>query len=295
MDIRNVQKTGNMFYIYLPTNWCKKRNIKRASKVSIEEANDGSLVIHPQVVENKKTHLSINLGSLKQKLNTRIINKFIVAAYINPADSFVIHLPNKMDMLNVFDQKKLLNIEFVDFDRQHISCESPMRIEEPYLLLKTMIKKIKSMLYVMTNNYHKELIEKYEDEIDKSKLLIEKSVVSSMISYKTPIKPITLHYIGIIAKELEIMVDYTKELDKKQKQFFDKIGSFLSELQELLENIENKRIDFGAVISLFLKCDRARAKKSSYYKSRISSSMIIISETIIDWLVTNYILEQKHG
>ena len=61
MDIRNVQKTGNMHYVYMPTAWCKKNKIASDSKVAIEMNNDGSLTIHPQLVEKKSKELKLTI------------------------------------------------------------------------------------------------------------------------------------------------------------------------------------------------------------------------------------------
>ncbi len=299
MDVRNVQKTGNMHYVYLPTTWCKKYDIGRESKVSLVKNNDGSLSIHPVVMEKKKVRLQIDLSGTKRKLSPDVLNKLIVASYINPADSFVITLNQKINMQEIFDQKTLLNIEFVDFDAEHISCESPMTIEEPFVLLKTMIKKVKSLLYVMQQSYHETLIAKYEDEIDKSKLLIEKAVIGAMVNaVPSTMRPVELHYTALIAKELERLVDHLKELSNAEQAFLSEVERHVVSLSGFLEKIETGDVHYPDAVE-FLQAVSPdhrqfnRAKLSEYHKIRIVSSFRVISETIMDWIVTTHLLEQR--
>ena len=130
MDIRNVQKTGNMHYVYLPTIWCRKYNIKSGSKVTVINNNDGSIRLSPHLTEKKLNHLNIDLAEDDQS----IINKMMVAAYINPTSSFKINLTKHVDIQKLLDQKKLISLEMVEFDGKHISCESTIAVENPISL-----------------------------------------------------------------------------------------------------------------------------------------------------------------
>lgn len=286
-----------MYYVYLPTHWCKKYNINNTSKISLVQNNDGSLSMFPKLLEKQKVKLRIDLTKLQQKLSPEIINKIIVGLYINPADGFSIELNEKADIMEIFNQKKLLNIEFVDFDSKHISCETPMQIEEPFLLLKTMIKKIKNMVHVMQHHYYKELIEKYEDEIDKSKLLIEKAVIAGLInSTTTTMCPIELHYTGLIAKELERIVDHAKELSSSEKAFLAKTDQFIEEVKTILEAIEQKHCEIQQVISILEMATKKIEKlnpsnKNDYHKLRILSCMRLIAETLTDWVVSIQVMD----
>ena len=84
MEIRNVQKTGDMHYLYLPTSWCREHKISSKSKVSIEQSSEGSIIISPQITQRKPKHLKINISEDDEE----IINKIVVACYINPVGSF---------------------------------------------------------------------------------------------------------------------------------------------------------------------------------------------------------------
>ena len=198
MDIRTVQKTGNMHYVYLPTSWCKKHSLSSKSKVTLNQTSDGSLEVMPNVQEKKGKELvlSINENSLD------IVHKTIVACYINPTASFKINFEKDVNFSSLLNQKRLVSLENVEISSKCISCESIVSISDPFSLLRTMVGKIKNLLTIMLDSYDNDIINRYESEIDKSKLLIEKSVISSLMFNKfSDVKLIELYYISSISKE----------------------------------------------------------------------------------------------
>ena len=66
MDIRNVQKTGDMHYLYLPTAWCKAQKISAGTKVTVQQAAAGKLLVSPNIVEQKPKHLALTVEELDQ-------------------------------------------------------------------------------------------------------------------------------------------------------------------------------------------------------------------------------------
>ena len=236
MNIRNIQKSGNAYYIYLPSEWCKQNNLKGKSKVTLESSTDGKLLISPTLHEQKDKTLTIQMP----EEDLRLINKLIVACYINPVRSFKIKLQNEISSLDILDHKKLLSgIELVEFDEKQITCESSVFVEDPDILLKTMIRKITNMLKVKLEN--KELMERYEEEIDRSNMLINKSVVSSlMFKRNSKLKHIHLFYIIRISIYLERFADELRisRLNKKQVGF---LLELIRDLEALIDKttIEN--------------------------------------------------------
>src|SRR3989338_7702806 len=105
METRNIQKTGDMHYVYLPTSWCRDRKLSSGSKVSISYGRDGSLIISPQATEKNSKHLKFSISEDDQD----IIHKLVVAAYINPASSFEITLQKEMDFTKLLNQKRLIS------------------------------------------------------------------------------------------------------------------------------------------------------------------------------------------
>src|SRR3989338_6612572 len=75
MDTRNVQQTGEMLYLYLPTRWCKRFNLSAKSKIGIHSLPNGSLSLYPESIEKKSANLSFRV----QSDETDSLYKLIVA------------------------------------------------------------------------------------------------------------------------------------------------------------------------------------------------------------------------
>lgn len=274
-----------MHYIYLPTAWCREHKISSKSKVSIEQSSKGSLVISPQITEKKPTHLKFNIG----EDDPEIIHKLVVASYINPASSFEIILDKEMDFTKLLDQKRLISLESVEIDQKQITCDGAATVADPSSLIKTMIKKVKNMIIVMKKNYNKELLDKYEDEIDRSKMLIDKAVIGSLMFGSTSnLKNIDLYYISLISKELERMVDRLINLNDKDIKFLDEVIKPIEILQDILVDISKldlkKAVSFTKSVEHINEVDVRDIK--TYDMERIKQDLVKISEVVMDWMVT---------
>ncbi len=293
MEIRKVQRTGNMNYLYLPTSWCKKHKISADSKVSLNPLPDGTLNIIPHVAEKKEKSLIISIN----EDDPEIINKLIVACYINPTASFKINFENEIQSSSVLNQKRLISLENVEIEQKQISCESTLTVSDPSSLLRMMSRKIKNLLVMMLSNYDAEIIERYEDEIDKSKLLIDKSVISAF-TFTKPMKlsMIELYYVSIISRELERIVDNIILLDKKEKKFLDACIVAINSLNRILESTVDKKsvISTKTAIDFVKKAKDVKdiCKDAQYILRNISSSFNNIADVIMDWAITNQ-LEEK--
>src|SRR3989338_1244181 len=277
METRNIQKTGDMHYLYLPTSWCRDRKLGSHSKVSISYGGDGSLIISPQVTEKKPKHLKFSISEDDQN----IIHKLVVALYINPASSFEIILQKEMDFTKLLNQKRLISLESVEIDHTRITCEGPVSVVHPESLLKTMVKKIKNMMIVMEKNYDKELIERYEDEIDRSKMLIDKAVISAlMFEDTTKIRTIELYYISLISKELERLVDGLFNLGKKDVKFLLELEKPIELLGTVVEHPEaltlENALGFAKAVSKIR--ERTAVDVRIYEMERMKQNLVTISE-----------------
>ncbi|MBI2660112.1 hypothetical protein HYX07_03030 [Candidatus Woesearchaeota archaeon] len=285
MEIRNIQKTGDMHYLYLPTSWCREHKISSKSKVSIEQSSDGSLLVSPHITEKKPKHLKLNIAEDEPE----IINKLVVACYINPIASFEINLEKEMDFTKLLNQKRLISLESIEIDKKQITCHGAITVSDPESLLKTMTKKIKNMIVVMQKNYDRELIERYEDEIDRSKMLIDKSIISSLSFERTThAKTIDLYYISLISKDLERMVDHLICLSGKELDFLAQIHEIIDNLQFIIENTNT--LNNKAALQFIKKASKIKNFEvkdiRSYDKERIRLSLITIAEVITDWAIT---------
>src|SRR3989344_3472615 len=288
MDIRSVQRTGDMQYVYLPTKWCKDQKIGPNSKVMLEQKDDGSLVVIPKIREKKgkKLELTIDENDLD------IIHKLIVACYINPAESFKIHLKKKIDLITLLENKGLTSLESVEMDNNKVICESIPTVSDPQSLLRTSIRKIKNMLVIMMNNYNAELIARYEDEIDRNRLLISKSVVSAL-TYHQPsnLKTIDLYYIELISTYLEGMADHLIGIERTDKEFLESVRDAVDAVQTLFENLAD--LDYARAIALLKVVKKIKTPEvkdvKTYRKRRIMKYLESTCEIMLDWSITKEI------
>ncbi|HLG23456.1 MAG TPA: hypothetical protein VI564_00835 [Candidatus Nanoarchaeia archaeon] len=284
MEIRNIQKTGDMHYLYLPTSWCREHKVGSKSKVSIEQSSDGTLVVSPHITEKKPKHLKFSISEDDQEM----IHKLVIACYINPASSFEINFDKEMDFTKLLNQKRLISLESVEIDKKQITCNGAISISDPESLLKTMVKKIKNMITVMQKSDDKELIERYEDEIDRSKIIIDKSIISSLTFERTTnSKTIDLYYISLISKDLERMVDHLICLSGKDG-FLNTVYESIEELQSIIEHKSN--LNYRTALEFVKKIIKIKSSEvkdiRTYDKERIKVSLTTISEVITDWAVT---------
>ena len=253
--------------------------------MSISYGGNGSLIISPEITEKKPKHLKLSITEDDQD----IIHKLVVASYINPASSFEISLEKEMDFTKLLNQKRLISLESVEIDRKRITCEGPVAVSHPESLLKTMVKKIKNMMIVMEKNYDRELIERYEDEMDRSKMLIDKAVISAlMYEGGTKARTIELYYISLISKELERLVDHLIRLDRKESKFLGNIAKPIELLMGIVESPSS--LDLGSALGFAKSVSGIKnievKNVATYDKERMKQSLIAISEVVMDWMVT---------
>ncbi len=290
MDIRNVQRTGKMHYVYLPTTWCKTNNISGDSKIILETNRDGTLKIFPQLVERKPKKLNLKINEDDED----IIHKLIIACYMSPASAFKIQLEKNIDYTKLLNQKKLVSLELVELSKDKVICESSVIAGDTASLIRTMIRKIRNLFTIMLKNYDKELIEKYEEEIDRNRLLVEKSVIGSLTHCRThKLKNIDLYYIGTISRNLENIVDLAILLDKKENKFITKLTKIMDNLKKLMKDISNEdnpSPNYKDAIKFTKEVSKLEDEKvtnvSTYIKKRIKTGFSEISETIMDWGIT---------
>ncbi|MBS3106810.1 hypothetical protein J4419_04065 [Candidatus Woesearchaeota archaeon] len=286
MEIRNVQRTGKMHYLYLPTEWCRKHKITSETKVGLTEMNDGTILVSPQLQGKKHKIVQI---SLPAKYTGTLMNA-IMACYVNPTQAFKIQLGKKADVKELLSKKALISgLEFVEIDGEHVTYEASMQVAEPDALLKTLVKKIRNLLYVMTEEHDDTIIQKYEEEIDRSKVLIQKSVISALVDNEsTRLKAIELHYTMQMAIELERLVDHLIQIKEKDKIFLRQLQQVIDLIKDVLENIDElttlKAAHFTQTVMEMP--EPAKITGRNYHRARIKGYLMNLAEVIFDWSVT---------
>ena len=282
-----------MHYVYLPTSWCKKYNINSDSKVSININNDGSITFYPEVKDIEKKTINLSL----EDATPEVLIKLIMACYINPTHSFNIKLGKEANLFKLLKQKRAISaLEFVELDGSSITHESSILIKDPHSLLNTMVKKIKNLIVIMLEHYDEDLINKYEEEIDRSNLLITKSVTSSLVlNEPTKLRTVDLHYIALISQEFERMVDSVILIEKNEFKHLKKIAVIVDLIKELLQDTSkiniNDAIKLEESINLFRTPEVENLK--TYGLRRIKKHFSNISDVLFDWAISMKVEKSK--
>ncbi|MBT4351902.1 hypothetical protein HOD20_05205 [archaeon] len=285
MESRKIQKSGTTFYVYLPALWCREQNITTNSVVFLKQNPRGDLIIEKKKQEDDQLSLSFEL----KDTNHEVINKFIVASYINPVKKFEIKFNEKLNPKQILEHKKILSgLELLDFEEDKVYCQTTLSLGDPDILLFTMIRKINSMASFIKKGTTFELIERYEMEIDKCNLLVNKSIISSLMHKKdSKLRHVELFYIGHISKMLEQIADTLINI-KKSNPVLDDILKQMKNLEIVLENLNEKSV--SSYIKSISRLENVKVKDSkTFYQKRVYSVLGHIGETLADWVITKKI------
>lgn len=285
MESRKIQRSGTTFYLYLPASWCREHKITTESVVFLDKSSKGDLVVQPKKNESSLTSLKFELNDTSRE----VINKIIIASYINPVKEFNISLKQSISPDQILEHKKLLGgLELVDFDENSINSQTSLSLSEPDSMLKAMITKILSIGNLMKKDKKHELIWRYEEEVDKTNLLIHKAIITNLMYRKeSKLRHIDLFYIGQISRNLEQITDVLITLDENNE---------LIETIEPMMKLLLKTIDAptqAGVINFTKNVERlgnVEVKNlETYKKKRIYSLLGHISETLCDKLITDIV------
>jgi hypothetical protein len=153
---------------------------------------------------------------------------------------------------------------------------------------------------LMSRKYNEELIQKYEEEIDRSKLLIDKAAIDALtFSYGTQrFRNIEVHYISLLAKDLERIADHIITLKKQDTHFLLTMLGIMEYLKTIIEEtLDSKReLEYAKAIQLIKKIEAIQTPrpndKNYSDKKRIKAFLSNIAEVIIDWAITSYLTEK---
>ncbi len=287
METRKIQRSGTTYYLYLPASWCREHKITTDSTVYLEKSSKGELVVQP-----KKTESSLSALKLELKENTpEVINKFIIASYINPVKEFHISLKENISPDQILKHKRLLGgLELVDFDESSINCHTSLALSDPDTLMNMMIRKVLSITKLMKKDSKHELIDRYEEEIDKSNLLIHKSIIANlMYRRESKLRHIDLFYIGMISRVLEQITDILITIGE-DNELIDLIESMMDSLLKLTEQHFTQQgvINFIKAVEKLENIQTINTLHI-YKKKRIYSLLGHIGEILCDWVITEVV------
>ncbi|AJF61877.1 TPA: hypothetical protein HA239_02230 [Candidatus Woesearchaeota archaeon] len=282
MDSRKIQRSGTTYYLYLPASWCREHKITTDSIVYLDKSSRGDLVVKPKKSESNLSSLSIELADSTPE----VINKMIIASYINPVKEFTISLKDSISADQILQHKQLLGgLELVDFEESQITCRTSLALSDPDSLLRGVIKKVLSIAKLMKKDSGHELIKRYEEEVDKSNLLIHKAIITTlMYRHESKLRHIDLFYIGRLSRLAEQIADILISLGDNKK-LVDTIERMSEMLLFTLDNLKQQNVI--RFIKEAEKLDRVEVKSLETYKEkRIYSLFAHIAEVLCNWLIT---------
>ena len=289
METRRIQRSGTTYYLYLPASWCREHKITTDSTVFLDRSSTGNLEVKPKKDDTTLSSLKLELTDS----NHDVINKMLIATYINPVKEFGINLTEKLTPDQILGHKSLLGgLELIDFEESSITCQTALALSDPDILLDAMIKKLLRITKLMQQDSKHELINKYEEEIDKTNLLIHKSIISSLMYRKeSKLRHIDLFYIGLISRSIEQIADLLIAIEN-DKPIIKTVERMITSLSNALEKITMENaISFVKEIG---KLEKVQVKNlETYKKKKIYSVFDKIAETLCDWYITE-LIDEKH-
>ena len=139
----------------------------------------------------------------------------------------------------------------------------------------------------MCEGYNKELIERFEEEIDHGKVMIYKTIIASLMHKReSRLRLVELHYLSLINIYIERMADHivSTTLDAKTKEFLMDVRAILERLSQMMKKEQQgEKILKEDAIEFF------KNVKQISGTPLIHSKLNDISEVLMDWAITNEI------
>ncbi|MBN1544028.1 phosphate uptake regulator PhoU [Candidatus Woesearchaeota archaeon] len=247
MHQRKVQLiAGTTYTVSLPKSWVRQHNVSHKSRVSIEEKEDGTLLLSPGSGSQStdKESISINIDDQEQN-----ISHIIFAAYYMGYEN--IRLFSRKEMRPATRNKikstiyNLSGVEIVFEDLSKIDVKVLLDISKTdlkQLLFRTNLL-INAGIDIILERNGLDDLERNEDEVDRMHHLITKMI------YLASTNTAVLHSSGI--KNISHILSY-------------------SALNKKMENIADSLTDLGRYVLEQQKSDKVMVSLLDFFKKRLS-------------------------
>ncbi|MFB0560383.1 MAG: PhoU domain-containing protein [Candidatus Lokiarchaeia archaeon] len=321
MEGRKIQEVKGSFYVYLPKDWCVKTELKGGSEVSVQELEDGSLI----VFSNKESSKRKLDGTLDiENCDAHMAHVMLLSSYIVGLDQMNLVSTKEISLEFREDIEKavrsMIGIEVVDETDKSILIKdiSEGTSIRPIIrrLLNTTGYILNSVVRVLGNGDQKEaqVIVNRDDDVDRYNWLVQRMVhlilENPSLARKLNILPIEgLHY-SHITRYIERIADHAvaiaeqilasgtanEDLSKFAEKANDLYGSLLNvffnrNLTEAFEILE-KRSSLKKGLRK-LEAEFPEYKVIIIHLERIIDYCSDISETAIDQTLYEIILKGK--
>ncbi|MEM3507292.1 MAG: phosphate uptake regulator PhoU [Candidatus Bathyarchaeia archaeon] len=263
MEIRKLQKTvDGTFFITLPKKWVMRLSLEKGSTISIEEDEEGRIIVMPYVKQEKKEKIATVTPS--NILEREIIEKYLLGYDIIRIESEKPILSDLRERIKLI-LKRLIGLEIVEENSKKIITQC---LVEPSLLVpEKIIRRLHAITISMQldaissliNNdskLAKTVIER-DEEVDRLYFLIVRTIRAAIdnpeILKMTSLKPIDFLDYRLLASFIESFADHSVAISEvtlkvSNQKLPEELIKTLSKISELINNMYYK-----AVISVLSK------------------------------------------
>jgi AbrB family looped-hinge helix DNA binding protein len=300
LEIRKLQKTvDGTFFITLPKKWVMRLNLEKGATVSIEEDEEGKIIIMPYGKQEKKEKIAIITPS--NILEREIIEKYLLGYDVIRIESEKPILSDLRERIKLV-LKKLIGLEIVEENAKKIITQC---LVEPSLLIpEKIIRRLHAITISMQldaissliNNdskLAKTVIER-DEEVDRLYFLLVRIIRAAIdnpeIAKTTSLKPIDFLDYRLLASFIEGFADHSVAISEvtlkiSNQKLSDELIKTLNKINELINNMYYKAVI--SVLSKNLKiASEVRDKKEEASKlfEEFEKSLLEAPKTIIKCL-----------
>ncbi len=144
---RKLQRIGKSFFVSLPKNWVKEKQLSRGKTVVLVEQLDGSIALYPEAREEtpKKIALRVELGESARSLRRRITGAYVDGFDLIALDAAVKFTDEQQDAIRGITED-LFGLEVVELSSDLIVIQCLLTKKLP---IERMIQRIHSTIKSM--------------------------------------------------------------------------------------------------------------------------------------------------
>lgn len=274
MEVRKLQEMGGAtLLVSIPREWARRADLGKGSSVSIEESNDGGLLIYPARPDQERPEKEIEIAN-PSRFGIERLSGEITAAYLLGYDLIRIKGHNRISAEDreriITSLKRLIGLEIVEEDERSITSQFLVdnTVVEPSKLFRRISSLVRAMIsdtlrnVIETEKTKSASIAQRDDEVDRLHFLLVRLIRTAVrdprVASKFGLSSIDCLDFRVATSSLETAADYAVDLSNEVSSIELKEQT----LRELITNIAHllDAIHDGATRS-FLNKDFAAAQK----------------------------------
>ncbi|MEM2896538.1 MAG: phosphate uptake regulator PhoU [Candidatus Bathyarchaeia archaeon] len=263
MEIRKLQRTvDGTFFITLPKKWIARLSLGKGVTVSIEEDEEGKLIIMPYIKPEKKEKIAIITPS--SILEREIIEKYLLGYDIIQIESEKPILSDLRERIKLI-LKKLIGLEIVEENTKRIMTQC---LVEPSLLIpEKIIRRLHAITIAMQSDAISSLLNndlklantviERDEEVDRLYFLLVRIIRAAIdnreMTKLTSLRPIDFLDYRLLASFIESFADHSVAISEvtlkiSNQKLPEELRKILNGISELLNGMY-----YQAVISVLSK------------------------------------------